>query len=325
MASFRVVAREAGALSGGFDHLISSGHLGTFTPDLQEKDKPSAERLSFFLFGGRQRSLPVLLSFIVASPTPHIPRPMTSRSFVWEGEWTGARELTVRLGYEAYVVPGPTYNASCTSPSSCITLKDGGVRTEAFALLSSSGSTSVLAPSNPPLVSAVLVAPQVRYGSARSARDTVVGVGSHPRLVASIERGDTELTVMPDLAWPDLDFLVLLLLPQTPRAHACVRGTSICFGTFQAVGRCGSFRLDARASSGGAARSLSAFWSVSTAEGSSAAALAAANASLAPFQGSLLAELNATALEVGVEFTFSLAAQSFLGNADEAVATVTRR
>eukprot|EP00903_Cladosiphon_okamuranus_P005952 g5878.t1 len=167
-------------------------------------------------------------------------------------EWTDARELTIRLGYDAYVMPEPLSNASssCVSPFSCITLMDGGVRTEASAVLSSSGSTPILAPANPPLVSAVLVAPQV-------------------------------------------------------------------------VGRCGSFELDGRASSGGAARTLSAFWSVSAAEGSSAA-LATANASLAPFQGFLLAELNATALEVGVQFTFSLAVQNFLENMDEAAVTVTR-
>lgn len=94
----------------------------------------------------------------------------------------------------------------------------------------------------------------------------------------------------------------------------------------QTVGRCGSFRLDGRVSSGGASRTLSALWSVSAAEeGSSFAALAAADASLAPFQGSLLAELNATALEVGVEFTFSLAVRNFLGSVDEATATLTRR
>lgn len=76
-------------------------------------------------------------------------------------EWTGARELTIRTGYGAYIVPEPTANAACTGLPSCITLVDGGVTTEAFALLSSAGSRPVLAPANPQTVTAVLVAPQV--------------------------------------------------------------------------------------------------------------------------------------------------------------------
>lgn len=84
-------------------------------------------------------------------------------------------------------------------------------------------------------------------------------------------------------------------------------------------------RLDGRASSGAASRMLSASWNVSSTVGSSADALAAVDVALAPFQGSLLAELNATALEVGVEFTFRLSVENFLGSVDETTATVTRR
>lgn len=88
--------------------------------------------------------------------------PALSTSGPIEGEWTGERELTIYPGYEAYVVPEPSTNVSCTGPTSCITLMEGGVRTEAFAVLSSSGSRPVMAPANPPVVAAVLVAPQVK-------------------------------------------------------------------------------------------------------------------------------------------------------------------
>lgn len=82
------------------------------------------------------------------------------------GEWTGGRELKIHLGYEAYVVPDASGTASnstapCQELFSCITLLDGGVRTEAFAVLSSSGSAPVRAPERPPAVTATLVAPQV--------------------------------------------------------------------------------------------------------------------------------------------------------------------
>eukprot|EP00752_Nemacystus_decipiens_P011504 g10216.t1 len=166
-------------------------------------------------------------------------------------EWTGERELTIRPGYEAYVLPGLGSNASCTGPTSCITLVDGGVRTEAFAKLSSSGSRPVLAPANPPAVAAVLVAPQT-------------------------------------------------------------------------VGRCGGLRLDGRASSGSASRTLSASWSVSAATGASMNVSADIDDSLAPFQGSLLADLDATALAIGVEVTFHLSVQNVFGSVDQATATVTR-
>ncbi|CAM9229815.1 unnamed protein product, partial [Ectocarpus fasciculatus] len=82
-------------------------------------------------------------------------------------EWTGQRELTVFLGPDASVVAESSAatttmvsTSSCTTDESCIALKDGGVRAEAFAVLSSEGSVPVLAPDNPSTVSAVLVAPQ---------------------------------------------------------------------------------------------------------------------------------------------------------------------
>eukprot|EP00903_Cladosiphon_okamuranus_P018201 g16743.t2 len=169
-------------------------------------------------------------------------------------EWTGGRELKIHLGYEAYIIPDTSYtDANSTVPCqdllSCITLLEGGVRTEAFAVLSSAGSIAVMPPENPPAVTAILVAPQV-------------------------------------------------------------------------VGLCGSLRLDGRTSSGAASRPLSTSWSVSTP--ASADVLSVVKSSLASFDGSLLAELNATMLAIGVEFTFSLTVETFLGEADEAIANVTR-
>ncbi|CBJ26945.1 conserved unknown protein [Ectocarpus siliculosus] len=82
-------------------------------------------------------------------------------------EWTSHRELTVFLGSDASVVAESSdatttmvSTSSCTTDESCIVLKDGGVRAEAFAVLSSEGSVPVLPPDNPSTVSAVLVAPQ---------------------------------------------------------------------------------------------------------------------------------------------------------------------
>ncbi|CAM9766978.1 unnamed protein product, partial [Ectocarpus sp. 12 AP-2014] len=82
-------------------------------------------------------------------------------------EWTSQRELTVILGSDASVVAESSAatttmvsTSSCTTDESCIVLKDGGVRAEAFAILSSEGSVPVLPPDNPSKVSAVLVAPQ---------------------------------------------------------------------------------------------------------------------------------------------------------------------
>lgn len=95
-----------------------------------------------------------------------------------------------------------------------------------------------------------------------------------------------------------------------------------CAPLFQEVGLCGDFTLDGRASSGSGSRTLSAVWNVSTAAGDSA--VAAAEHALAPFQGFLLATLNATALEIGLELSFTLTVSNFLGSMDENTVTVTR-
>lgn len=101
--------------------------------------------------------------------------------------------------------------------------------------------------------------------------------------------------------------------------------TATLSSAFQSVGLCGDFTLDGRASSGAASRSLSANWGVSPTAGTGdAAALAAVESALAPFQGALLATLDATALEIGVGFTFTLSVGNFLGATDEAAATATR-
>lgn len=94
----------------------------------------------------------------------------------------------------------------------------------------------------------------------------------------------------------------------------------------QVVGLCGSLRLDGRTSAGAASRTLSTFWNVSTPANTSASAdaLSVVKPSLGEFDGSLLAELNATVLAIGVEFMFSLRVENFLGESDEATATVTR-
>lgn len=120
----------------------------------------------------------------------YVPPPLSPSDRV-EGEWTGERELTLRPGYQAYIVPEPSSNTSCTGPTSCITLADGGVRTEAFAVLFSSGSTPVEAPANPPAVSAVLIAPQVkqsrhsmhRFGSRLIAYSNDIATTGHSRVL----------------------------------------------------------------------------------------------------------------------------------------------
>lgn len=76
------------------------------------------------------------------------------------GEWTSQRELTVWVGIDPAVV-ADSESMTCSGEKSCITLLEGGIRTEAFAVLSSSGWTPILAPDQAPGVSAVLVAPQV--------------------------------------------------------------------------------------------------------------------------------------------------------------------
>lgn len=80
------------------------------------------------------------------------------------GEWVGNRRLKIRLGLGAVAVPVSSMTTGCGNRSS-ITLLDGGVRTEAFALLSSSGCTAISPPDNPAPTSAVLVAPQVSFTS----------------------------------------------------------------------------------------------------------------------------------------------------------------
>lgn len=92
---------------------------------------------------------------------------------------------------------------------------------------------------------------------------------------------------------------------------------------FQEVGLCGEFTLDGRASSGSASRTLSAVWNVSSAA-AGGSALAAVEHALGPFQGFLLATLNASTLEIGVEFSFTLTASNFLGAVDETTVTVIR-
>ena len=84
---------------------------------------------------------------------------------VLSGEWTGDRELDVSLGYGTLAVPATSSVTGCGNYSS-VALLDGGVRTEAFAVLSSSGCTPILSPDNPAAVSVVLVAPEVRLWSA---------------------------------------------------------------------------------------------------------------------------------------------------------------
>lgn len=92
----------------------------------------------------------------------------------------------------------------------------------------------------------------------------------------------------------------------------------------QTVGLCGDVKFDARASSGGASRSLSAVWDVSGAADTPVAAVVSLREAFAPFNGSLLATLNVTAVEVGEVFTVSLAVENFLGSKDETTTTVVR-
>lgn len=64
-------------------------------------------------------------------------------------------------GFDPVVVAGSESTTTCSGEKSCITLREGGIRTEASAVLSSSGSTPILAPDQPLGVTAVLIAPQV--------------------------------------------------------------------------------------------------------------------------------------------------------------------
>lgn len=95
--------------------------------------------------------------------------------------------------------------------------------------------------------------------------------------------------------------------------------------TTQEVGLCGEVMFDGRMSSGGASRDLSPVWRISVDESTSTAALTAAYAAMKQFNGSLLATLNVTALEVGVKFTVSLEVDNFLGSSDGTTASVVRR
>lgn len=92
----------------------------------------------------------------------------------------------------------------------------------------------------------------------------------------------------------------------------------------QAVGLCGEVKFDARASSGGASRSLSAVWDVAASSETPLAAVVAIREAFAPFNGSLLATVNATSLEVGAIFTVTLTVENFLGVKDETTTSVVR-
>lgn len=68
-------------------------------------------------------------------------------------------------------------------------------------------------------------------------------------------------------------------------------------------------------------------WNVTTAAAAtrgSTSAVAAVEEALAPFQGSLLVTLDASVLEVGVEFTLTLTIGNFLGATDRVAASLTR-
>lgn len=91
------------------------------------------------------------------------------------------------------------------------------------------------------------------------------------------------------------------------------------------MGLCGEFTLDGRTSSGAASRTLSVSWNVSNAATfGNESAVARVEDALAPFQGSPLATLDASALEIGVEFTISLTARNFLDETDTAAVSLTR-
>lgn len=76
------------------------------------------------------------------------------------GEWLDDYQLEVVLGQDAFIVPDTMPSITCRKNSS-ITLLEGGIRTEALAVLSSTGCTPVLSPDNPVPAAAVLIAPQV--------------------------------------------------------------------------------------------------------------------------------------------------------------------
>ena len=92
----------------------------------------------------------------------------------------------------------------------------------------------------------------------------------------------------------------------------------------QIVGLCGEVTFDGRASSGGASRALSASWDVADSMGNPLGAGDALLDAFAPFNGSLLATLNVTVLEVGVKLAVSLTVENFLGATDNATAFIVR-
>lgn len=77
------------------------------------------------------------------------------------GEWTGERDLAIAVGINAVITADNGSATTCSTAESCVSLADGAVRTEAFAVLSSAGSTPVVPPDNPVAVSAVVFSPQV--------------------------------------------------------------------------------------------------------------------------------------------------------------------
>lgn len=99
----------------------------------------------------------------------------------------------------------------------------------------------------------------------------------------------------------------------TVRSSADANG----YSNLQTAGLCGTMTFDGRTSSGGASRTLSSFWSVAPAE-------ATVLEAFAPFNGSLLAALNVTALDVGTTYFVSLSVENFLGMSDRATSSVLR-
>lgn len=91
------------------------------------------------------------------------------------------------------------------------------------------------------------------------------------------------------------------------------------------MGLCGEVVLDGRASSGGFLQALSAAWTVSAAESVDSYAFGLTSKNLAEFNGSLVATLNATELEVGITYTFTLTVHNSFGSQDEASASIIRR
>lgn len=90
------------------------------------------------------------------------------------------------------------------------------------------------------------------------------------------------------------------------------------------MGLCGEVKFDARASSGGASRSLSAAWDVAAAAETPSTAVVSLREAFAPFNGSLLATLNVSALEVGEVFTVSVTVENFLGATEKTTKSVVR-